>query len=737
MKARFFHPTVVFLLTFVFSSLSVYAQDEDILIEPPLTWSINSIQIVWSVTQGATQTQETKFIYGADQVNSETFSKEKANERVSSTSISGAGGSKADVNAGKDLNPLNDFGITGAKVNASAYLDGGFNYNQTNRTTNTTQWSESEKNVVSQALTLAFQQNAQQSISNQRLLFTVDFINHTSTRLYFSSNSANTIPVYCGEVHIGDARLISENASIAATGKPIPCQFEMALNDTRKQSLVNNRPMIRFDGGQLLIQSEPNARERIGDAIQESTITTGYFTIAILSGNEVKEWKIRYFKKNPVTLSEALESINEQVRDLSNDDNKTIFVIRGSQLFSVCNAPLSNNNNFNWTTSAKVIKGSNSQSVSVLNLTETPRRGERYVFQLVSKNIKTLISKAKAGNSDAQFELALKYFNGEGIPQDKVRAVKILTIAAEQGNAEAQNKLGDCYSDGNGVPQDKTEAVKWYYKAANNGLPEAQNKLAHCYDFGKGIPENKSEAIKWYQKAAEQGYAKAQYNLGCSYAEGDGIPKDKAEATKWYHKAAEQGYVAAQYNLGLSYYNGFFTPENKEEAVKWYRKAAEQGMKEAQFNLGVCYSRGAGVLKDEFEAVKWIRKAAAQGCVEAQCALGMQYYKGNGVSQDNTEALKWFRKAAEQEYPDAQCLLGECYFYGIGVPEDIDEAIKWHRKAADHGSAWGQCKLGFCYAYGKGVPRNLEKAKEWLRKAAKQGNEDAIELLKKVESWWW
>ena len=441
MKSRLFHLTVVFLLTMFVAPFCVYAQEEDILIEPPLTWSINSIQIVWSVSQGATTTQETKFIYGADKVNSETFGKELSNEKGSTAGISGGGGARVDANAKLESNPLTLFGLLGAKVNASSYVEGGFNYNQTNRNTDTSQWSESEKNVVSQALSSAFEQNAQQTISNQRLLFTVDFVNHTSTRLYFSPNSANTIPVYCGNVHIGDARLISENASIAATGKPIPCQFEMALNDTGKQSLVNNRPIIRIDGGQLLIQSLPNARERIDDAVQESTVATSYFTIAILSGNEVKEWKIRWFRKNPVTLLEALEAINENIRDISNDDNKTIFSIENKKLISVCDAPFTDKGDPDWITELKVFKGANAQTVSDPDLSEMPRRGERYVFQLVNQEIKKLKAKGKAGDAEAIFELAKKYYHGDGVPEDKIKAVKLFQKAAELGNVKAQYNL--------------------------------------------------------------------------------------------------------------------------------------------------------------------------------------------------------------------------------------------------------------------------------------------------------
>ncbi|MBQ3349488.1 MAG: SEL1-like repeat protein [Thermoguttaceae bacterium] len=782
MKSRLFHSTVVFLLTLFVAPLCIYAQEEDILIEPPLTWSINSIQIVWSVSQGATTTQETKFIYGADKVNSETFGKELSNEKGTTAGVSGGGGARVDANAKLESNPFTLFGLMGAKVNASSYVEGGFNYNQTNRNTDTSLWSESEKNVVSQALSSAFEQSAQQTISNQRLLFTVDFVNHTSTRLYFSPNSANTIPVYCGNVHIGDARLISENASIAATGKPIPCQFEMALNDTGKQSLVNNRPIIRIDGGQLLIQSLPSARERIDDAVQESTVATSYFTIAILSGNEVKEWKIRWFRKNPVTLLEALEAINENIREISNDDNKTIFSIEDQKLVSVCDVPFTDKGDPDWITELKVFKGANAQIVSDPDLSETPRRGERYVFQLVSQEIKKLKAKGKAGDAEAIFELAMKYYNGNVVPEDKVKAVKLFQKAAELGNVKAQCNLAICYMKGYGVPVDKAEAVKWLRKAAEQGNVVAQFSLGLCYMKGDGVPEDKSEAVKWWHKAAEQGNVQvqnnlersycvqAQYSLGLCYYMGDGVSRDKSEAVKWFRIAAEQGNSEAKYYLGSIYLyggdgipidkkeginllrqaaeQGVFGAQNKlgfiyshgdegipkdmNEAVKWYRLAAEQGNSWAQFNLAMCYLKGEGVSQNYNEAVKWFREASNNGFIGGDYNLGLCYYNGIGVPQDYDEAVKWFQKAANQGHIYAQFYLGVCYANGSGVPQDYNEAVKWYRKVAEKGVAEAQYNLGACYYNGNGVPQDDSEAVKWLRKAAEQGDEKAIKVLKEM-----
>ena len=91
---------------------------------------------------------------------------------------------------------------------------------------------------------------------------------------------------------------------------------------------------------------------------------------------------------------------------------------------------------------------------------------------------------------------------------------------AEQGNADAQNDLGICYFKGQGVTQDYVEAVKWYRKSAEQGNADAQYNLGFCYENGHGVTKDLNEAIEWYRKAAQQGieYAKLRLNdLGESW----------------------------------------------------------------------------------------------------------------------------------------------------------------------------------------------------------------------------
>ena len=60
--------------------------------------------------------------------------------------------------------------------------------------------------------------------------------------------------------------------------------------------------------------------------------------------------------------------------------------------------------------------------------------------------------------------------------KDYVTAAKLMRLSADQGYANAQNNLGVLYFKGQGVTQDYKEAVKWYRLSADQGDADAQSK---------------------------------------------------------------------------------------------------------------------------------------------------------------------------------------------------------------------------------------------------------------------
>lgn len=59
----------------------------------------------------------------------------------------------------------------------------------------------------------------------------------------------------------------------------------------------------------------------------------------------------------------------------------------------------------------------------------------------------------------AQYELGLKYDNGEGVATDKNQAMAWYQQSANQGYAKAQYNLGTMYRLGEGVAKDDAKAA--------------------------------------------------------------------------------------------------------------------------------------------------------------------------------------------------------------------------------------------------------------------------------------
>lgn len=81
---------------------------------------------------------------------------------------------------------------------------------------------------------------------------------------------------------------------------------------------------------------------------------------------------------------------------------------------------------------------------------------------------------------------------------DYTTAMKKWGPLAEQGNPVAQFNLAMLYHSGSGVPQSETQAIKWYTLAAENGYYKAQEYLAAGYAEGWfGLKINSKKARYW------------------------------------------------------------------------------------------------------------------------------------------------------------------------------------------------------------------------------------------------
>jgi TPR repeat protein len=171
------------------------------------------------------------------------------------------------------------------------------------------------------------------------------------------------------------------------------------------------------------------------------------------------------------------------------------------------------------------------------------------------------------------------------------RAVTSLEYAAEQGHTAAQWKLGRMYAEGDGVPQDDLRAFDYFSRIANAhaddnpGTPQARFvanafvALGHYYL--EGIPKTRvkadpTRARQMFGYAATYfGDPEAQFNLARLYMEGNGAPKDLRQAARWFNAAAHKGQYEAQAQLGAMLFAGNGVARQSARGLMWLTLAKD------------------------------------------------------------------------------------------------------------------------------------------------------------------
>jgi len=146
-----------------------------------------------------------------------------------------------------------------------------------------------------------------------------------------------------------------------------------------------------------------------------------------------------------------------------------------------------------------------------------------------SSETKELITKADAGDKDAQFKVGLAYDSGNGAPSSIDKAKSYYRMAAQQGHAEAQNSLGSIFQ----AEKNYVEAKSWYELAVAQNHAMATNSLGQLYDLGLGTPQDRNKGFEFYTRSADLGHARAMWNIANMYGAGQLGKVDLFSACVW------------------------------------------------------------------------------------------------------------------------------------------------------------------------------------------------------------
>lgn len=198
---------------------------------------------------------------------------------------------------------------------------------------------------------------------------------------------------------------------------------------------------------------------------------------------------------------------------------------------------------------------------------------------------------------------ALRYFHGEGVPQDYNRATQLLKKAIEENSddAIAHYLLGAYYET---LGKDAEAAKEYYAKAVDLDYNSA---IIRCATVAISKDSDNSEARNMFLKVRAEGNIEGSYGLGL-LCEAEGNYED---AFEYYSEAAELGDARAQNALGCLYDEGKGVSENRQSSWQWFELAAKQGLVEAMTNMG------ARLITQDGEAfnvgTQYLRQAAEAG----------------------------------------------------------------------------------------------------------------------------
>jgi TPR repeat protein len=391
----------------------------------------------------------------------------------------------------------------------------------------------------------------------------------------------------------------------------------------------------------------------------------------------------------------------------------------------------------------------------------------------LKKEISVLERLATSGDCCAQYQLGLKYYNGEGLVVKNI--TKALELLKKSSNSCDQSKKllnsstfnKAIYMEGMELynKKDYKDAIMFLNEAVTNGqgYTEAENALGNMYRDGSGVLQDQTKALHFYTLGAKHGNANSQYNLGNMYKNGIGTEQNIFEAFIQYSLAAEQKHENARREmihtekqldpislnkLGNMYRDGQNVKQDYEKAVHFYKLGSALENSDSQYNLGNMFKNGLGVKPDIIEAIKQYSLAIKNGHKEAQDVelelekqldpiylnkLGNMYRKGEGLPKDYARAVHFYARGARYGDVNCQINLGDMYKLGLGVTVNYEEAIRLYRLAAEKGDVSAQYYLGNMYENGQGIKQNIVEAVQYYHLAAAQGNKDALKAEKNAE----
>jgi len=212
-----------------------------------------------------------------------------------------------------------------------------------------------------------------------------------------------------------------------------------------------------------------------------------------------------------------------------------------------------------------------------------------------SKRFDTLMQRARSGDTDAQYGLAMWY----GPPVNRISAKEafaLLEQASGAGNLHAMAELGFRQFFGKGTKFDNALGLATLEEAGKLGHPNGYFILGGLYggQAREHIAPDHAKAVRYYEdcialqggtaideKTANFYIRQCLTNLGRHNLLARGTRKDLYRARALFQQAADMGEPIGMYYLAFTMLNGEGGSKNREGAIAWLQKSKAAGNKSA------------------------------------------------------------------------------------------------------------------------------------------------------------
>ena len=296
--------------------------------------------------------------------------------------------------------------------------------------------------------------------------------------------------------------------------------------------------------------------------------------------------------------------------------------------------------------------------------------------------VEMLRTRARKGDLDAQFDLALRYSDGLGVPESASTAFRWLERAAGEGHVEAMAALGRCYHGGLGVDMDEDAALQLVRTCIRApGSDDVHLDLGQLLSAADSQVRDVARAVQILEEGWEQPLRtrRAPGSSGSSSRRSWGTTRRRCD---WLRLAADGGDTSAMVTLGYRHRFGEGVPQDLPEMLRWYRAAAAEEDPTAIANLAICYQNGEGVREDEVPCLRaCVSEAASLGhTVDPRSGWPSRWWTGRAASPDAEAgrvscSSSWPRPTARWRTTSPIRLLD-----GPGLEQDQEAGLKWMRK---------------------------------------------------------